>query len=523
MKIKAKQIDTTGGLTIQGETINRLTHTDADGKLKAANLLKIDTENGRLGIGTATPTATLDITGDTDGEAQVQVRQHNNSADGPDLSFYRSRGTESSKLSLSANDNVGRVNALSWTGSAYERTGTYGWTATDANGNSSFSLTTRVSGTEADRVAITSAGALKISDAYTLPTADGTSGQVLTTNGSGALSFTSAGASTLDGLSDVNAASPSGDDLLAYNSTSGDWETRAQATNTTISTTRTATAIDNKGINTYSFIDSSVTLTIPQATQLNGLAIFNNTASSAQQTVSGSSVSFALSGRSFVSSFTLEAGETRTFLVRAAGVFHEISADRLKRQGDVNITSPSNGETLVYNSTSGDWENGSVALDGLSDVSTSGVGDQDTLVYNSSTSTWEPKPASAPVAIPLGYPAALTDSGVSYTSLLCAGSESSKGFVMPFSGRLIAMGASAEVTNTDTNNYLRFRPTINGSGSSSRDIEITVENLGYIKGHFDFTDITFNAGDQLSVSIIHNNNGATTENHHALLIVEYDR
>lgn len=322
MKIKAKQIDTTGGLTIQGETINRLTHTDADGKLKAANLLKIDTANGRLGIGTATPTATLDITGDTDGEAQVQIRQHNNSADGPDLSFYRSRGTESSKAVLAASDNVGRVNAASWTGSAYDRTGSYGWTATDGSGNSSFSLTTRVSGTEADRFAVTSAGAVKISDAYTLPTADGNAGDVLTTNGSGALSFA---------------------------------------------------------------------------------------------------------------------------------------------------------------------------------------------------------PASAPVAIPLGYPAALTDASASYTGMLCAGSESGKGFVMPFSGRLIAMGASAEVTNTDASNFIRFRPSINGSGLSSRDIEITVGSLGYIKGHFDFTDITFSAGDQLSVSIIHDNGGATTENHHVLLIVEYDR
>jgi hypothetical protein len=360
MKIKAKQIDTTGGLKIEGATVNRIMRVDGDGALQSADLLKYDAVNNRLGIGTATPTSTVDITGDTDGEAQLQIRQHNNSADGPDLSFYRSRGTESSKAVLSASDNVGRVNAASWTGSAYERTGSYGWTASDGAGNSTFSLTTRSSGTEADRLAVTSTGAVKISDAYTLPTSDGTSGQVLSTDGSGALSFA---------------------------------------------------------------------------------------------TVSG----------------------------------------------------------------------GASDLNGLSDVDTTGLTDQDVLVYESSSSTWKPKPASAPVAIPLGYPAALTDSGVNYTPLLCAGSESSKGFVMPFSGRLIAMGAGAEVTNTDTNNYLRFRPTINGSGSSSRDIEITVGSLGYIKGHFDFTDITFSAGDQLSVMIIHNNNGATTENHHALLIVEYDR
>ena len=171
----------------------------------------------------------------------------------------------------------------------------------------------------------------------------------------------SATVAALNDIGDVSAASPNGDDLLAYNSTSGDWETRAQAATTTVSTTTTAAAIDNKGINTYSFVSSSVTLTIPRATQLNGLAIFSNTASSTQQTISGSSVLFVVSGNINVSSFTLEPGETRTFLVRAAGVFHEISADRLERQGDVNISSPANGEALIYNDTSGDWENGAVA------------------------------------------------------------------------------------------------------------------------------------------------------------------
>ena len=180
----------------------------------------------------------------------------------------------------------------------------------------------------------------------------------------------SATVASLNDIGDVSAASPNGDDLLAYNSTSGDWETRAQATNTVVSTTTTAAAIDNKGVNTYSFISSSVTLTIPQATQLNGLAIFNNTASSTQQTISGSSVLFVVSGNSNVSSFTLEPGETRTFLVRAAGIFHEISADRLERQGDVNISSPANGEALIYNSTSGDWENGAVAYADVSGTPT---------------------------------------------------------------------------------------------------------------------------------------------------------
>ena len=204
----------------------------------------------------------------------------------------------------------------------------------------------------------------------------------------------SASVAALNDIGDVSAASPSDDDLLAYNSTSGDWETRAQATNTVVSTTTTAAAIDNKGVNTYSFISSSVTLTIPQATQLNGLAIFNNTASSTQQTISGSSVIFVVSGNTNVSSFTLEPGETRTFLVRAAGIFHEISADRLERQGDVNISSPANGEALIYNSTSGDWENGTVsatvaALNDIGDVSAAAPNNGDVIAYNSTSGDWE--------------------------------------------------------------------------------------------------------------------------------------
>ena len=49
-------------------------------------------------------------------------------------------------------------------------------------------------------------GGLKVSNAYTLPSADGTNGQVLTTNGSGVVSFAAAGgggASDINGLSDA--------------------------------------------------------------------------------------------------------------------------------------------------------------------------------------------------------------------------------------------------------------------------------------------------------------------------------
>lgn len=198
--IKPKQIDTSAGfsvsgsLSLEGATPNRLLHTaDSGGVVTASTFLKVDGVNNRLGIGTTTPLATLDLTGDTEGEAQILIRQHNNSADGPDLAFSRSRGTEGTKLAVSAGDAVGRVNAEAYDGSATQTCGRYGWTASDSAANTTFELWTRVSGTFAKRLELIDTGALKVSNAYTLPLTDGSAGDVLTTDGAGAVSWSSAG------------------------------------------------------------------------------------------------------------------------------------------------------------------------------------------------------------------------------------------------------------------------------------------------------------------------------------------
>lgn len=508
MKIKAKQIDTTGGLTLQGETINRLTHTDADGKLKAAALLKIDTANARLGIGTTTPTATLDITGDTAGEAQVMIRQHNDDADGPDLVFTRSRGYEASKSTLQSGDNVGRVNAEAWTGSAYTQNGTYGWTATDTAGNSEFSLKTRVSGTFADRFAVDSTGKVKISDAYTLPDSDGTNGQVLTTNGSGALSFADAaagGASSLNELSDVTITSPAEGHTLVYESDVSKFVNEPLPVyKTQLSTSGTIT-LDRQG-DYFVTLDgaSSVTTTIAELSSSTGSPIngtitfysrdaFTNyielTNATAYDNYFVSRDTSIFTDSSPYRRLKIENGQKLRFRF-ANSLFYHIE-DTLGEASDVTITSPSDGQVLSYDNASSKWIN--------------------------ATPTASPSPA----VLTFGYPDSLTDWGITYQNMLCAGSTVS-GWVAPLSGRIIALSAIAEVTNTDTNNYLRIRPFINGSGSSARDIEITVGTLGIISDYFDFADTSFSAGDVLSVKLLHNNNGATTANHAALLLVEFD-
>lgn len=61
-------------------------------------------------------------------------------------------------------------------------------------------------------------------NAFTLPSVDGTNGQVLTTNGSGTLSFASASTvGTLNDLSDVTITSPSADQIIRYNASASQW------------------------------------------------------------------------------------------------------------------------------------------------------------------------------------------------------------------------------------------------------------------------------------------------------------
>lgn len=193
--IKTKQLDTAGGLSVEGaltlpsRTPNRVLATNLSGEVLTSDFLKVDSTNNRLGIGTTYPLTTLDITGDTAGEAQVQIRQHNNDPDGPDLIFSRSRGIESNKTAVINGDAIGRVNAEAFDGTTYQTAGRYGWLATDNAGNTRFDLQTRVNGTTEERLGIDAAGAVRIAQAYSLPTTDGTAGQVLSTDGAGAVTW----------------------------------------------------------------------------------------------------------------------------------------------------------------------------------------------------------------------------------------------------------------------------------------------------------------------------------------------
>jgi hypothetical protein len=96
-------------------------------------------------------------------------------------------------------------------------------------------------GTNANTTTIQS-GVASASVTYTLPTADGTSGQVLQTNGSGVLSWVTGGGGGSTALSALTAASGSNTINNANNAQEWQWNTLAGATAFRLSSTSTAAA-----------------------------------------------------------------------------------------------------------------------------------------------------------------------------------------------------------------------------------------------------------------------------------------
>jgi len=135
-------------------------------------------------------------------------------------------------------------------------------------------------------------------------------------------------------------------------------------------------------------------ITLPAATSaaVGGVVSFFNS-DGVNQAVVNSPTARLLSGSS-VTSFTVEPYEARSFVWVGASSLQEITATRLDHFNGVSITSPSNGEALIYNSTSGAWENSTVsetvaALDDIGDVNAPTPADTNVLKYNSTSGDWE--------------------------------------------------------------------------------------------------------------------------------------
>jgi len=137
---------------------NEILIVGANTQVTSSNLLAIDTVNQRVGIGTSTPQVKLDLVGESSGEAQVRVAQHDDTSDGPDIRFFKSHGTAAASSSVANNDYIGAVNAFAYDGSTYIQSGFFGFQADGTDGDSKFGLRTRVGGALTDRITIDAAG-----------------------------------------------------------------------------------------------------------------------------------------------------------------------------------------------------------------------------------------------------------------------------------------------------------------------------------------------------------------------------
>jgi hypothetical protein len=267
----------------------------------------------------------------------------------------------------------------------------------------------------------------------------------------------SATVAALNDVGDVTITTPANGEALVYNSTSGDWEngtvsatvaalddigdvdTTGVSTNNvlkydganwvdgsvaysevagtpslaTIATTgeysdlndsvvlqqfnatATASAISSNALHVFRFYGGGgFTLSLSTSTAFNGFALFNNMSSS-DVTVNGGT--FRANGEGVTggsSSITVKAGERRLYYVEGASLYLESNSTLIGHNADVTINSPSNGEALIYNSTSGDWENGTVsatvaALNDVGDVTITTPANTQVIKYNSTSGDWE--------------------------------------------------------------------------------------------------------------------------------------
>ena len=147
--------------------------------------------NGKVGIGVSNPSALLHLIGEDDHTARVQIDQYNTGDDAPDILGKRAKGDENAPASTDSDDRFFRLNSQVYDGSTWQLSGSLRWDAngTDATPNSVFSIKTRVSDITEDRIAVLADGAVKLSNAFQLPSTDGANGQALITNGTGTLTW----------------------------------------------------------------------------------------------------------------------------------------------------------------------------------------------------------------------------------------------------------------------------------------------------------------------------------------------
>ena len=232
----------------------------------------------------------------------------------------------------------------------------------DEDGNESAST---VKLTDLELVASSGGGivALKAPDAFggsfilTLPSADGSNGDVLTTDGAGNITFETPTTppSALDDLTDVDAGSPGDLDILRYNNGTGNWENQSLP------------PIPDE-LDDLSDVDIG-SATDQDFLRLNGSLWEGDTIDLADLT--DVDPSGALAGD----------------VLQLSGGTWQPNALAISDLSDVDTAGSSNGDILKLQS--GTWQDGSLDLDEIANVDVPAPADNQVLTFNNGTSNWE--------------------------------------------------------------------------------------------------------------------------------------
>jgi hypothetical protein len=190
-------LDGVTGITLG--SANELLVVGGDGSsIVSDSTLAVDISNNRLGINQSSPEVTLHMTGEGAQTAQIRMEQYNDSADAPDIRTRRYRGTIASPSAIQSGDYLFRSNHEFYNGSALIVGGQFAFDNTNNANRTQFTIAVTTDGTSVEassnddvqfKIDGNDSGAITFNNAYKFPTSDGSSGQVLVTNGTGTLTF----------------------------------------------------------------------------------------------------------------------------------------------------------------------------------------------------------------------------------------------------------------------------------------------------------------------------------------------
>ena len=193
----------TGSLLVSGNAqfvdilgvANEIVMVGSNNSLTSSTILSLDPANNYIGINQPNPEVTLHMTGDGAQTAQIRMEQYNDSSDAPDIRTRKARGTSASPAKNNAGDFIYRQNSERYNGSAYTTVGQFAVDSTGSADRFRLTLTVSEDGNTIDAAANqfmidgNNSGAIKFNNSYYFPTSDGNANEVLTTDGSGTLTF----------------------------------------------------------------------------------------------------------------------------------------------------------------------------------------------------------------------------------------------------------------------------------------------------------------------------------------------